>query len=100
MTFEGSLEAEAGTYWCRGVGAGEEGKGIAALYSLSHGDSESHNICGKDKKVAVGRLILCREVWGSMKPKWKAGIGTGMKGFVNQGRFELHSNGVGEGDGG
>ena len=54
MTFEGSLEAEAGTYWCRGVGAGEEGKGIAALYSLSHGDSESHNICGKDKKVAVG----------------------------------------------
>ena len=34
-----------------------------------------------------------------MKPKWKAGIGTGMKGLVNQGRFELHSNGVGEGDG-
>lgn len=54
MTFEVSLEAEVGTYWCSGGGAGEEEKGIAALYSLSHGDSKSHNICGKDKKVAVG----------------------------------------------
>lgn len=43
-----SLEAEVGG------GAGEEEKGIAALYSLSHGDSKSHNICAKDKKVAVG----------------------------------------------
>lgn len=35
-------------------GAGEEEKGIVALNSLSHGDSKSHNICAKDKKVAVG----------------------------------------------
>lgn len=81
----------------RGGGrAGDEEKGsIPALYTLSHGHVKSHNMCGKDKKLQWGRIILPREVSGQeMRPTWKPGVRLGGKGLASQARSELHSNGV------